>query len=70
MWPNLPSLYTLGNFTIGTTFPRKKKRKKNEDDEKKEEEKEDEEEEENLTLGWGISPLSFIASCMPLGTLA
>ena len=65
-YPNLPSLYTLANFTIGTTLEKKKKinkkKKKKEDEKKKEEEKEDEkkkEEEENLALGWGEFPLSF-----------
>ena len=64
-YPNLPSLYTLANFTIGTTLEKKKKKKKKkkkEEDTKKEEEKEDEkkkEEEEDLTLGWGKFPLSF-----------
>ena len=58
-YPNLPSLYTLANFTIGTTLEKKKKinkKKKEEDEKKKEEEKE---EEENLALGWGKFPLSF-----------
>ena len=49
--PNLPSLYTLANFTIGTSLEKKKKRKK--EDEK------EEEEEEDLTRGWGNFPLSF-----------
>ena len=46
--PNLPSLYTLANFIIGTTLEKKKKRKHVK-----------EEEEEDLTRGWGNFPLSF-----------
>ena len=52
-YPNLSSLYTLANFTIGTTLEKKKNNKKKKEDEKKKEE------EENLALGWGEFPLSF-----------
>lgn len=54
-YPNLPSLYTLANFTIGTTLEKKKKIKKK----KKKEDEKKKEEEEDLTLGWGNFPLSF-----------
>ena len=53
--PNLPSLYTLANVTIGTSLEKKKKinqKKRKKEDEKKEEE-------EDLTRGWGNFPLSF-----------
>jgi len=50
-FPNLPSLYALANFTIGTKLAQKKKKKKQEEDE--------EEEEENLAFGWGKFPLSY-----------
>ena len=53
-YPNPPSLYTLANFTIGTTLEKKKKNKK-----RKNKEEEKKEEEEDLTSGWGKFPLSF-----------
>ena len=54
-FPDLPSLYALANFFIGTTLEKKKKinKKKKKEDEKKDEEEED------LTSGWGKFPLSF-----------
>ena len=52
--PNLPSLYTLANYTIGTTLEKKKKNKKRKN---KEEEKKGEE--EDLTSGSAKFPLSY-----------
>ena len=57
-YPNLPSLYALANFTIGTTLQKKKKINKKKKKQKKEDEKK-KEEEEDLTRGWGNFPLSF-----------
>ena len=57
-YPNLPSLYTLANVTIGTTLEKKKNNNKKKKKKKKEDEKK-KEEEENLALGWGEFPLRF-----------
>ena len=54
-FPNPPSLYTLANFTIGTTLEKKKKNKKR----KNKEEEKKKGEEEDLTSGWANFPLSY-----------
>ncbi|CAM0947942.1 unnamed protein product [Alopecurus aequalis] len=57
-YPNLPSLYTIANRTIGTRLENKNKKKKKKDEKKKVDGKK-KEKEEDLRFGWGKFQLSF-----------